>query len=327
MTSLVTGASGFVGLNVVEHLLGLGEKVVAFADRPPPEPAVQDFAWFGDAYRPVVGDIRDEAALHAAMIKNGVDRVLHAAAITSSAAREKSQGPLVLDVNLVGLATVASVAATQGVGRFVFVGSNAIFGGDTADGAMLDEDTPCDPGNLYALSKWTGERILDQYGRHRGLDWVVGRLGGVFGPWEYRTGIRDTMNPVFQTTVSALAGGHAVLPRAGTGNWHFSRDAAMALSTLLLAPDHRFRTYNLGTPFVWSIEDWCRRLMARFPDFGYRIETGEGSAIDLYASHDGGLLSWARFADEFGPTGTHDLDAAFDHYMAWLDRHAGFGLR
>ena len=326
MTILVTGASGFVGLNIVEHLLGHGEQVVAFADRPPPAEATV-FTQHGAAYLPVLGDVRDEPALLALMRQHKVRRVLHAAAITSSVPREKTDGALVLDVNLVGLAAVASAAVVCGVERLVFVGSNAIFGGGTADYVTLDEDMPVDPGNLYALSKATGERVLAQYGRHHGLDWAAGRLAGVFGPWEYRTGLRDTMNPVFQANTLAVRGVRATLPRPGRSNWHFVRDAAASLATLLLANDHRHNIYNLGTPFVWSIAEWCARLADRFPAFSYVVGSNDGSAIDLYGDHDGGLLSWQRFTEEFGPTGVSDIDAAFDHTMAWLDGHPGFGPR
>ncbi len=324
---LVTGASGFVGLNIVEHLLAHGEQVVALADRPPPAQAAAAFTRNGAAYLPVLGDVRDEPTLLALMQQYKVRRVLHAAAITSSAAREKTDGALVLDVNLVGLAAVASAAVAAGVERLVFVGSNAIFGGSTTDYATLDEDTPIDPGNLYALSKVTGERVLAQYGRHHGLDWVAGRLAGVFGPWEYRTGLRDTMNPVFQANSLACRGTRALLPRPGRSNWHFVRDAAASLVTLLLTDAHRHDVYNLGTPFIWSIADWCARLADRFPSFSYGIGADDGSPIDLYGDHDGGLLSWHRFTEEFGPTGALDIEAAFDHTMAWLDRHPGFGPR
>ncbi len=254
--------------------------------------------------------------------------VLHAAAVTSNVARERTESGLVVGVNLGGLAAVAAASAALGVERFVFVSSNAVFGGNTPDYEMLDEDWPKDPGNLYALSKWTGEMILDKIGAATGLDWVAGRLAGVFGPWEYRTGLRDTMNPVFQANGLALAGRPAFLPRPGRSNWHFSRDAAASLVTLLTAPSHRHRLYNLGTPFVWSIGDWCERLAGRFPEFRFTIGGARGDAteIDLYGSYDGGILSWQRFTEEFGPTGLSDLDAAFDELMDWHAAHQAFGL-
>lgn len=328
MSILVTGASGFVGLNTVEQLLRQGEEVVAMADRALPPVAAYAFAELPGRLVSIVADIRHHEGLCRILREYRVTHVLHAAAVTSNVERERTQSCLVVSVNLSGLTAVATASAAHGVERFVFVSSNAIFGGDTPDYAMLDEDWPKAPGNLYALTKWTGEMILDKLGAATGLDWVAGRLAGVFGPWEYRTGIRDTMNPVFQANGLAHAGRAAFLPRPGRSNWHFSRDAASSLVTLLTAPSHRHRIYNLGTPFVWSIGDWCARLAERFPSFRIAIggHKGDATEIDLYGGHDGGILSWQRFSEEFGPTGLCDLDAAFDHLMNWHAAHQSFGL-
>lgn len=40
MAILITGGSGFIGLNAAEHLLGRGEEVVLFGPAPPPAPAL-----------------------------------------------------------------------------------------------------------------------------------------------------------------------------------------------------------------------------------------------------------------------------------------------
>lgn len=326
MTILVTGASGFVGLNLLEHLLSEGRTVVGLSDRDLPAIARFEFATLPGRLTSIVADVRHEDGMRRILGEHDITHVLHAAAITSNVARERTESARVVGVNLGGLTAVASASAAHGVERFVFVSSNAIFGGGTPDYAELDEEWPKDPGNLYALSKWTGELILEKLGAATGLDWVAGRLAGVFGPWEYRTGLRDTMNPVFQANSLAFAGETAALPRPGRSNWHFSRDAAASLATLLLAPSHRHRIYNLGTPYVWSIADWCERLAERFPAFHASIGSGEGTPINLHGGSDGGILSWQRFTEEFGPTGGHDLDAAFAHCMAWHEAHDGFGL-
>ncbi len=332
MNILVTGASGFVGLNIVEDLLRRGTSVVALADQPLPPIAAFAFAELPGKLVSICADIRHQEGICRILREHRVTHVLHGAAITSNIARERTDSALVASVNLAGLAAVAAASAAHGVERFVFVSSNAVFGGDTPDYGMLDEDWPKNPGNLYALSKWTGEMMLDKIGNATGLDWAAGRLAGVFGPWEYRTGIRDTMNPVFQANSLAFAGRPAFLPRPGRSNWHFSRDAAASLITLLTAPAHKARIYNLGTPFVWSIGDWCQRLAERFPAFRFEIgsetgrDAGKATPINLYGDHDGGILSWQRFTEEFGPTGLSDLDAAFEHLMDWHAAHQSFGI-
>ena len=63
MSILVTGAAGFVGLNLLEALLGRGESVVAFDRQPLPAAARADFAALSGRLRAVSGDVRDRDAI------------------------------------------------------------------------------------------------------------------------------------------------------------------------------------------------------------------------------------------------------------------------
>ena len=59
MTILVTGAGGFVGLNVVERLLTDGHTVVALGNRPLPSIARDHFSVLPGQLHPVTADVRD----------------------------------------------------------------------------------------------------------------------------------------------------------------------------------------------------------------------------------------------------------------------------
>ena len=327
MSILVTGASGFVGLNLVELLLARGATVVAFADRPLPDLASQRFAALPGRLHQVQGDVRDERALLGVMSEMAVERVAHGAAITSNAERERAAPQTILDVNLGGLASVVRASGQHGVRRLLFMGSLASFGNETPDGVMLDEDYPHAPKTIYALTKSAAETVIARLGELWGVDWVIGRLGTVFGPWEHDTGVRDTLSAIHQVTAAARQGRPVTLPRPGRKNWHYVRDAAQGLCTLLLADEHRSDVYNLGSPFVWSVEEWCAGLTGRWPGFSCAIGAGPGQPVELYGDRDGGLLSWDRFTAEFGPSGRFDLPAAQADYLRFLDETDGFGLR
>jgi nucleoside-diphosphate-sugar epimerase len=115
-------------------------------------------------------------------------RVLHAAAITSAAAREMSDPAPVLAVNIAGTATVAREAAMAGVQRFLLIGSISAFDTGHPGAATFDDETPHAPRTLYALGKSGAETVLARIGELHGFDWVVGRLGWVFGLYEYARG-------------------------------------------------------------------------------------------------------------------------------------------
>jgi len=63
MISLVAGATGFAGINIVEALLERGDEVVAFGHTALPATATQPLARFAKQLRVVVGDVRE--SLHA----------------------------------------------------------------------------------------------------------------------------------------------------------------------------------------------------------------------------------------------------------------------
>jgi len=145
---------------------------------------------------------------------------------------------------------------------------------------------------------------------------VIGRIGTAYGPWERQTRYRDTMSPVFEATEMALRGRPAVFKFDRPSNWHYGRDAAEALVRLADASAPRHEDYNLGPDEVWAMTDWCARLAERFPEFRY--EVGTPATVEVYDEREGGRISGARFAAEFGPTARFGIDAAFEDYMRWV---------
>jgi nucleoside-diphosphate-sugar epimerase len=98
MTAFLTGGSGFVGLALLERLLGEGRTVVNFDRRVVPEalrPRLTE--WPGHLIE-VVGDVGDAALVEASMREYAVKQVIHAAAVTSGASREASAPEAVLGV-------------------------------------------------------------------------------------------------------------------------------------------------------------------------------------------------------------------------------------
>lgn len=91
---LVTGGSGFVGLNVVEALLSAGIDVVSFDRRPMADPAVRAFRQLPGTLELVEGDIQDVRGVLAAA--RDTDAVIHGTAITPDDADEAALADLAL---------------------------------------------------------------------------------------------------------------------------------------------------------------------------------------------------------------------------------------
>jgi nucleoside-diphosphate-sugar epimerase len=321
MTILLTGAGGFVGMNLLELLLGRGHSVVAFTNADLPAGAARLPGY--EACTVIRGDMRDRDSVDRCFQNRRIERVLHAAAVTSDANRERTHGDDIISANLAGTATVVASAARHGAARFVMVGSGAVHGsieepggGAAALPRLITEDAPHNPVTLYDISKSAAEGIVGRIAALNGMGWAVGRLGTVFGPWERQTGFRDTLSPIHQVNAIARAGGHATLPAPTRTNWHYSRDAAEALVTLLMAERSQHALYNLEPPLFWSLSDWCARLKHRFPEFSYTIGGTTETAVNVYDVEAYPQLSSERFEAEFGPVSRYGLDEAFEDYLA-----------
>ena len=147
---LVTGASGFVGRNVVKALRTRGKEVRCFIRTPSRERVVADYR-----VEMAYGDILSPSTLKEAMI--GVDTVIHLVAII----REKKNENFDL-INRRGTELVIQAAKEEGVRHFVHM---------SAIGA---QDNPAYP---YLYSKWQGERAVI----NSGLTYTIFRPSIQFG--------------------------------------------------------------------------------------------------------------------------------------------------
>ena len=319
MAILLTGGTGFVGLNVAEVLLGGGQHVVTFSTQNPPARAVAAFAGLPGMFDHVVGDVRDRAVIDRVFAEFSIDRIVHGATVTPNDARESADPRSVLEVNLLGLVNILLAARDCPVSGILYIGSSGVFG--PVDAKELTEDHPQKPRSLYGISKSAAEATLLRLTSLYGMEAVIGRLGWVFGRWEWETGARDKLSSIFQVTRCARESSHAMLPRSNLCDWTYAPDAAANLIKLLFAKNPRHRVYNVGTGAVWSAADWCAMLSERYPNFSWSIDTNPAvTTIDLHSDEDDPPLSTRRFVAEFGALANHGLEDSFQDYLDWLDR-------
>lgn len=317
---LLVGGSGFVGLNIAEALVGRGDDVAIFSPAPIPEAAAASLARGPGRHAVIEGDVRDPNALAAACA--GRDALVHVAAVTAGATNDLDRAVEILDINTLGTARALNAARRAGVGRVVFTGSGSVYGESATAAPELGEtDVAAVPETVYAISKYAAERLAIRARRTMGQDVRCLRLGAVFGPWERDTGVRDTLSPIFQVTQAALAGDAVVLPRPGRRDWIYARDVAGAVLAALDHPRGFDGVINVAPGTEWSVADWCERLAARLPGFGYTMaRVGHLPTVDYHGPGDRSPLANRRLVEELGFTPRFTLDAAFEDYMAWLAR-------
>jgi UDP-glucose 4-epimerase len=318
---VVFGGAGFAGLNIVEAALKRRRAVTVFDRADVPAAAKEAFAAHPGQLTCLQGDVRDATSVNAAIV-DGTDAIVFGTAITANAARDASAPELVLNTNLMSLIPILERARDVGVRRVVNLSSVAAYGATGDRVKLLEETSPVDPQTLYAVSKFSTERVGERLGQLWGLDVVSVRLCSVFGPWEYATGMRDTLSPHLQVMLAAATGQAAVLPRPINRDWIYAPDMAEAVLTVLDAPRPAHRLYNIAPGQTWSILDFARAMEPAFPGFESRIGApGEEITVDPHAPSDRAPLSAERMAQDFGWRAKTTMADAMSHYTAWWSVH------
>ena len=252
MTTLVTGAAGFVGANVVRALVEAGERVAAF-DRTAPDDLLRRFT--GGAEAPVhwvQGDIRDRAGLVELARQQNARRIVHLAALTPTAEVERAGSAEIVEVNLDGTLNALEAARRAGAERVVCLSSSALYGAPAGDPRQpVAETAPVQTRNLYTLCKYAGEHLCRRYAELHGLSAISARLGAVYGPMERPGAARPNVTHIYHLAQAALEGRH---PRVRglplVREWTHIGDAARAIAALALAASPRNGLYNVSSSCV-----------------------------------------------------------------------------
>ena len=319
MTVLVTGAAGFVGLNVVEHLLRAGRPVVGLDRIDLPARARRCFAVLPGRLTWIGGSVLSASDLSRALTIAPVQAVIHCAVITAGSARERRDPEGIVAVNVQGAVAALAAAARRGVGRFVYPSSVAVYGAAARGVPLVGEDeVPTQPVMLYGLTKLACETLLPRMAEVGGIGFAAARLASVYGPWEYATGARDTLSPMLAALHHARKGIEAVLSTPGLGDFVYARDVAAGLVALADAPALSRTIYNLGSGQVGSAEHWCAALAGLVPGFRWRrAAEGENANTISHVAFDRGALDILRLAADTGYAPAFTMAQAAADYLAW----------
>jgi hopanoid-associated sugar epimerase len=176
MTTLVTGATGHIGNNLVRALLARRERVRVLC-----RPGSNAKALAGLEVEIAEGDLRDLPSLARAVA--GVERVYHVAAMISIRSGDRDA---LWDVNVAGTARLLAAAREAGVKRVVHTSSFGAIG-QNPDGPSSEEHTlkPDDPATDYERSKAASEEQV-QREIERGLDACIVNPCATVGPFDFR---------------------------------------------------------------------------------------------------------------------------------------------
>jgi nucleoside-diphosphate-sugar epimerase len=177
-TAVVTGASGWLGQNLVRTLAPTRERVRCLV---PDAGAAPPLELVAPNIETVVGDVRDPATVDRLFADVGsAASVFHAAAVIHPERRIRE----LFDVNVGGTQMVLDRARRAGVERVVHVSSNSPFGANATPGDRFDEDSPYNPYMGYGQSKWEAETLVRQAHERGDVPTVVVRAPWFYGPYQ-----------------------------------------------------------------------------------------------------------------------------------------------
>jgi NAD dependent epimerase/dehydratase len=245
-TVLVTGAGGFIGGHLVEHLVREGATVRAFChynsrnDRGTLDWLDPDVTSELDV---VLGDLRDAESVAAAV--RGSEVVFHLGALIAIP-YSYVNARAYFEVNVLGTLNVAQAALDHGIGRMVHTSTSEVYG--TAQTVPITEQHPLEAQSPYAASKIGADKLVDSFHRSHGLPGVVLRPFNTYGP-------RQSARAVIPTIITqALAGSTLRLgsldPRR---DLTFAADTAAGFVAAAQSDAAVGRTIQLGTGEAVSI--------------------------------------------------------------------------
>ena len=172
-TILITGATGFVGGEVVKQLLGTGEKITALGRTRPQEDL--DF---------IQADLTDSENLAKVLEGKKFDCIMHLASLPGDTGNPQQM----LSVNVNGCLNLLEYARETHVKRFVLASSISAYEWypstkfNPPDYLPVDENHPCRPKDMYAMTKRMQELLMITYHEQYGVPTTALRLTAVIGP-------------------------------------------------------------------------------------------------------------------------------------------------
>lgn len=318
---LVTGAAGFIGSNLVEALLKLGQKVTGLDNLSTGylhnleqiESLVGPDAWSNFTF--IQGDIRSLEDCKTSC--NEVDFVLHEAAL-GSVSRSIEDPILSNESNITGFVNMLVAARDAGVKRFVYAASSSTYGDHPKLPKVEDEiGRPLSP---YAVTKYVNELYADVFARVYGCQSVGLRYFNVFGPRQDPNGAYAAVIPNW---IAALIRNGEV---AINGDGETSRDfcfvenvvQANLLAALTTNPDAVNQVYNVAVGDRTTLNELYQSMRTILAERFEHLHAHKPQYRDFRIGdirHSQADISKATRLLGFSPT--HPLDTGLQQAMNW----------
>ena len=282
MISLVTGAAGFIGSNLVDYLLKQGHNVVCIDN----ESANNEKFYWNDKAWNIKADITDYKTMKNAF--TDVDYVFHLAA--ESRLQPAIENPIeAVQKNCVGTATILQCAREAGVKRFVYSSTSSAYGNNPYPNV---ETQPDDCLNPYSASKAAGEKFCKMYYDLYGLETVILRYFNVFGERSPARGQYAPVIGIFER--QSEAGESLTLVGDGSQKRDFIHVKDVARANYIAATasldNHLGEVFNIGSGKNYSIKEIADTISSNQVNIPMRDGEMDTTLADITKAQS--ILKW-----------------------------------
>ena len=322
MKLLVTGGAGFIGSNLIQHVIDQPniERLVnldclTYAGHLANLEKVSSHPKY--IFEKV--DLRDKAAVLQVVERHAVSHVLHLAAESHVDRSITGPGDFI-HTNVVGTfnlleACRATWAKSPSPTRFHHVSTDEVYGSLGATG-FFTETTPYAPSSPYSSSKAASDMLVRAYHHTYGLDTVITNCSNNYGPFQFP----EKLIPVVIQSIMARKS----VPVYGDGlnvrDWLYVRDHAEAL-WLVLNRGKSAETYNIGGHNEWANIRIVELICDLIDEFAPKLGGNSRKLITFVKDRPGHDRRYAidasKIQKELGWIPTHSFEQGIRETVRW----------
>lgn len=304
MHVLVTGASGFIGGQVLRLLTASEHDVVGFdvTELGPVARSVRD------EIRLVRGDVTDPVEVYNTIAAVNPDCIIHLASLLVPDSRANPRKAF--EVNVGGTINVLEAANSFDVGRVVAGSSVNVYGNGPQDAERISETTVRQPNTTYAMTKYAIEWLGSTFDvKFVGLESVHG-----FGPDRVRGNSYDAA--VVKAAVSGLP---LEVPRTGIRDeFLYVEDSARAFVTAATADTPSYDRYLVGTDQHATLAEIVDLVSEIVPDAEIQMQETTADETWTGGRNNHPPTDSTRIRTDLGWKPKHSLQEMVEEYVEWL---------
>ncbi len=322
MNLLVTGGAGFIGCNLIGHVIDRAD-ITRLVNLD-----CLTYAGHLENLENVAGhpkyvfenvDLRDKAATVHVIRKHDITHVMHLAA--ESHVDRSITGPAdFITTNILGTFHLLEACRAAWGGnwdgkRFHHVSTDEVYGSLGAEG-FFTERTPYSPNSPYSASKASSDFLVRSYHHTYGLPMVITNCSNNYGPFQFP----EKLIPVVIRCVME----REHIPVYGDGmnvrDWLYVRDHAEALWTVL-REGKTGETYNIGGKNEWANIEIVRLICDTMDEFSPDLGGDSRSLITFVEDRPGHDRRYAidatKMENELGWSPAHTFEAGIRETIRW----------